>query len=72
MTPFDATQIENSHAVGTFGDLLGWVLLGAVVLWFLGKIMRNVEAQIMPSIPIIVAAGFVGLLAMGLLHRFGV
>lgn len=64
-------SIENSSAVGEFGSMLGWLFVGLVALWIIATIARRVEMMIMPSIPIIVVAGVVGLLVIGLLHTWG-
>lgn len=67
----DANSIENSNAVMAFGQLVVWIVLGLAAMWVIANLARRVEMQVMPSIPILIAGGFVGLLVMGLLHHFG-
>lgn len=67
----DATTVENSHAASEFGAVLGWLLVGLAIMWGVAIIARRVERELMPAIPILVGAVFVGLLGIGLMHHLG-
>lgn len=71
MTLASINTIENSNAVGNFGQLLGIIVVGLCVIWLIATLARRVEAMLMPSIPVIIGAAFIGMLAIGLLVHFG-
>lgn len=67
----DIGTLENSRAVGELGQLLGFIFVGLCVLWFVAMLARRVEAMLMPSIPILLGAVFIGILAVGLFIHLG-
>lgn len=67
----DINTIEHSNAVGAFGQLLGIIVIGLCVIWGIAMLARRVEAVLMPSIPVIIGAAFIGMLAIGLFIHLG-